>query len=251
MKPIRRAIIVDDEEDARFALRALLNAHPEVEIVGEAASVGEASQLFRSLNPNLIFLDVQMPKRNGFALLPELHPVPDIIFVTAYDCFAVQAFEVNAVDYLVKPIHPRRLALSLMRLDSPYRRRAKPFAQNDAIFLYSDREMRVVSAAEITYIEAEHNYTLVHLISHKAILVRRKISEWLRLLPAEMFWRADRFTILNLSAIRSILPLSGYCSEVHFHQSRDIAQLRLLASRRLRKIMQKSSLTNSLQEPND
>lgn len=249
MNPIHRALIVDDEDDARAKLRKLLASHPEVEVVGEAGEVAEALRLFQSLKPNLIFLDVQMPKKNGFALLPELQPVPDIIFVTAYDCFAVKAFEVNAVDFLVKPIHPERLALSLMRLARPTRRKAKPFTRDDSIFLYSDHEVRVVSASEITHIEAEHNYTRVHLTSHKAMLVRRKISEWIRLLPAEIFWRVDRFTIINLPAIKEIRPLPQHHSAVHFHQSSEIAELRLFASRRLRKAVRESALTKPLEVP--
>lgn len=109
----RRALMVEDEDDAREYLRGLLKAHPDVEIVGEAENVTEAIGKFKELKPDLIFLDVQMPKRDGFSLLPELRPAPDIIFVTAYDTFAVKAFEVNAVDFLLKPISAERLALAL------------------------------------------------------------------------------------------------------------------------------------------
>ncbi len=154
----RRALIVDDEAPARELLSILLASHPEVRIVGKAASVSEASAQFQALTPDLIFLDVQMPKKDGFSLLPELSPLPDIIFVTAYDNFAVKAFEVNAVDYLVKPIREDRLALALMRLFTPAERKAKPYTQDDRIFLYTDQELRVVVAQEITLIEAEGNY---------------------------------------------------------------------------------------------
>lgn len=180
MTPLRRALIVDDEDDARASLRQLLASHPEVEIVGEAGDVPEALRLFRSLNPNLIFLDVQMPKRDGFALLPELQPLPDIIFVTAYDCFAVKAFEVNAVDFLVKPIHPERLEVSLARLVRPVRRNAKPFTRDDSVFLYSDHELRVVAVTDVLHIRAYQNYGRVQTAHGKPILVRRKMREWKR-----------------------------------------------------------------------
>ncbi|HRJ72707.1 MAG TPA: response regulator, partial [Terrimicrobiaceae bacterium] len=104
-------MIVEDEEDAREFLRSLLKAHPEVQIVGEAENVTEAIAKFKALKPDLIFLDVQMPKRDGFSLLPELRPAPDVIFATAFDTFAVKAFEVNAADFLLKPISADRLAL--------------------------------------------------------------------------------------------------------------------------------------------
>lgn len=125
----RRALIVEDEEDAREFLRGLLKCHPEVEVVGEAENVTEAIAKFNTLKPDLVFLDVQMPKRDGFSLLPELRPAPDIIFATAFDTFAVKAFEVNAADFLLKPISADRLALALSRLDSRTPRKAKPFGE--------------------------------------------------------------------------------------------------------------------------
>lgn len=193
----RRALMVEDEDDAREYLRGLLKAHPDVEIVGEAENVTEAIGKFKELKPDLIFLDVQMPKRDGFSLLPELRPAPDIIFVTAYDTFAVKAFEVNAVDFLLKPISAERLALALARLDLGAPRKAKRFAHDDRVFLYSDLEVRVVLAASITHIEAEENYSRVHMANHEPMLVRRTMAEWKRLLPRKYFLRVDRSTLVN------------------------------------------------------
>lgn len=242
MKP-RRTLIVDDEPLARTALRELLAAHPEIEIVGEAGSANEALALHQKLRPDLVFLDVQMPKKDAFGLLPDLVPVPDIIFVTAYDYFAVKAFEVNAVDFLMKPILPERLKLSLFRLARPVKREAKPFAKDMPIFLYANREMRVVTAMEITNINAEHNYSRVHLATHKPMMVLRKISEWKRLLPPEFFLRIDRSNILNLSAIREIVSQPHLCAEVRFQNSTEVLKLGLLAARRLRKAMLNFSQT--------
>lgn len=235
MKPIRRALIVDDESAARESLRTLLLTHPEVEIVGEAADVTEAITQFEMLRPDLIFLDVQMPRRDGFSLLPNLRPLPEIIFVTAYDCFAVKAFEVNAVDYLVKPIRPDRLGLALMRLASSDKRRAKPFSEEDRVFLYSDLEVKVVKANEITHIEAEGNYCRVHIADHKPVLVRRKMVEWTRLLPAKTFQRVNRSTIINVTAVREVQPQSAHHTAVTFADSSAPIRLCRLASRRLRK----------------
>src|SRR5580765_713842 len=110
-----RALIIDDERLARNGLRRLLAAHPDVEIVGEAANADEALQAIRVLDPDLIFLDVEMPGRNGFELLQDLEDVPVTIFTTAYDQYAVRAFEASALDYLVKPISQERLEASLAR----------------------------------------------------------------------------------------------------------------------------------------
>ena len=232
---MKRALIVDDEDDAREFLRGLLKAHPEIEIVGEVSNVTEAIAQFNALKPNLIFLDVQMPKRDGFSLLPELRPVPDIIFVTAYDTFAVKAFEVNAVDFLLKPISADRLALALSRLDLRAPRKAKPFEHSDHIFLYSDLEVRVVLATEITHIEAEQNYCRVHLANHEPMLVRRTLAEWKRLLPGKYFLRVNRSTLINLYAVRDIVPLPSHHTVVSFAGERGTIELSRLPSRRLRK----------------
>ncbi len=233
----RRTLIVDDEPLARTALRELLAAHPEIEIVGEAGSASEALALHQELRPDLVFLDVQMPKKDAFALLPDLVPVPDIIFVTAYDYFAVKAFEVNAVDFLMKPILPERLNMALARLDKPANRKAKPFSKDMPIFLYANREMRVVTSMEITHIKAEHNYSRVHLLTHKPMMMFRRISEWKRLLPPEFFFRIGRSNILNLSLIREIVTHRNLCAEVRFQNSPEVVKLGLLASRNLRKAM--------------
>jgi len=235
MMPLRRALIVDDEDDARAKLRKLLAAHPEVEIVGEADSVTEAITQFHAHRPNLIFLDVQMPKRGGFSLLPELRPAPEIIFVTAYDVFAVKAFEVNAADFLLKPIQPDRLALALAGLARRAPRKAKPFAHDDRVFLYSDHETRVVLATDITHIEADQNYCRVHMAKHEPILVRRTMAEWRRLLPERHFLRVNRSTLINLFRVENISPLPHHHTRVSFVGGGSTIELSRIPSRRLRK----------------
>lgn len=231
----RRALIVEDNDDAREFLVGLLRFHPEVEVVGEAANVPDAIAQFKAHRPNLIFLDVQLPKRDGFSLLPELRPVPDIIFTTAYDTFAVKAFEVNAVDFLLKPICADRLALSLSRLDRRAARKAGPFAHDDRVFLYSDLEMRVVLATDITHIEAVQNYSRVHLTEHEPMLVRRTMGEWKRLLPDKYFLRVNRSFLINLYAVKEIIPLPNHHSTVTFGGGRSTIELSRIPSRRLRK----------------
>src|SRR6187402_3915639 len=111
-----RALIVDDERLARKELMKLLEDHPMIEIVGEAMNAEEANQMVNDLNPDLLFLDIQMPGKTGFQLLEELDAVPLVVFTTAYDEFALKAFEVNALDYLLKPIEPKRLADAIQKL---------------------------------------------------------------------------------------------------------------------------------------
>lgn len=230
-----RVLIVDDEAAARKDLRELLSAYSEIHVVAEADCVSDAITQYRQFSPDLIFLDVQMPKRDGFSLLPELRPVPKIIFTTAYDCFAVKAFEVNAVDFLVKPISPERLELALGRLGQPSMGRAKPFQRDDYVFLSSDQELRVVSMGTITHIEADQNYSTVHSGGRKSLMVRRSMQEWTRLLPGESFLRVNRSVIVNLLAIREMTFLSLNRISVHFRDSSDALEIGRLSARRLRK----------------
>ena len=111
-----RAIIIDDERLARNELKKLLQEFPEIEVIAEAANANEGIEKIDSLNPDLVFLDIQMPGKTGFDMLAELEKAPDVIFTTAYDDHALKAFEVNALDYLLKPVEPRRLADALQKL---------------------------------------------------------------------------------------------------------------------------------------
>lgn len=235
MKQAKRALIVDDEAPARGFLRTLLAAHPEIQVVGEARNVTEAIEQFRTLRPDLIFLDIQMPKRDGFSLLPELIPVPDIIFVTAYDHFAVKAFEINAVDFLSKPVSADRLAIALTRLTDPVKRKAGPFKPDDCVFLHASREVCVVIAKDISFIEAYHNYSKVHLVHRKPIFMRRTMSEWSKMLPEEIFFRPYRSLIVNCQAITDIIPKPKEHSSVHFTGGQGSVELGRGASRKLRR----------------
>ena len=113
---MHKAIIIDDERLARNELKKLLLDFPDVEVIDEAANAAEGIEKIEALNPDLIFLDIQMPGKTGFAMLQELDKAPHVIFTTAYDEFALKAFEVNALDYLMKPIEPKRLADALQKL---------------------------------------------------------------------------------------------------------------------------------------
>lgn len=207
MKPIElRAIIVDDEAPSRELLQELLAAHPNVQVIGEANSVATAAALCADLRPNLIFLDVQMPDGDGFSLLPKLDPLPAVVFVTAFDEFAVRAFEVNAVDYLSKPVRPDRLAHALQRIiREPRPTHSAALLEDDRIFLHSDARLRVVYVTEISGIEAQENYSLVHLMDGTSSLIRRSMSEWEKVLPKQCFLRTHRSLIVNLQAVKKVV----------------------------------------------
>jgi two-component system, LytTR family, response regulator len=201
-----RALIVDDAVPAREHLTQLLECHCNVKIVGEANSVATAAALSRDLRPNLIFLDVKLPGKDGFSLLSKLDPLPAIIFVTGYDEYAVRAFEVNAVDYLLKPVNPHRLADALQRIIyTPPQTPRKPFLPDDRIFLRNGKKVRVVYVSQISGIEAEENYTDVLISDGSTVFMRRTISEWEELLPKPPFVTPHRSLIVNLQAVGDLV----------------------------------------------
>lgn len=205
MNEILRAIVVDDELPARELMRQMLRNHPNVKLVGEAGSAADAVELFLDMRPDVVFLDVQMPGGDGFSILPKLQPLPAIIFVTAFEEFAVRAFEVNAIDYLLKPVRGERLAAALHRV--VYLPRPSPkerYRPGDRIFLESDSEMRVVFVAEISGIDAEGNYSRVHVTDGSSLFMRRNMAEWEALLPAPPFIRVNRSLILNCRAVEKV-----------------------------------------------
>ncbi|ACB74402.1 LytR/AlgR family response regulator transcription factor [Opitutus terrae] len=239
-----RALIVDDEPPARDLLRRLLAVHADhVEIVGEARSVADAAEKYQRLRPDLVFLDIQMPREDGFALLPRLGaPAPAVIFVTAYDAFAVRAFEVNAVDYLLKPVAPDRLARALARVAAPIATATiapapaiAPLHATDTVFLQSDRGIRTATVAAITHIEAEENYTRVHLTDGPPVLIRRTMAEWESVLPVDLFVRVERSLLLNRAAIQRVDRISRDVAHAHVAGRAGPLALARRASLRLRR----------------
>lgn len=199
-----RTLIIDDEPAARDDLRRLLAAHPEIEIVGEAGRFAEAEELLGTTDYQLVLLDVELRGGTGFELLPRVRPEARVIFVTAHSQYAVRAFEVNAVDYLVKPIAAARLEAALRRVEPSS---APPFAgaltQGDLIHLrIGNGTTRFVPLADIVAIEADENYTAVHLAGGNHLMVRRTLKSWEEALPPAQFVRVHRATIINLARFR-------------------------------------------------
>ena len=195
------ALIVDDERLGRAELRRLLGAHPEVEIVGEARDADQAQALIEQLQPDLLFLDIQMPGRSGFELLAQLDRVPLVIFTTAYDDYALRAFEVNALDYLLKPVSPERLAAALARAAL---RKARPVMEGrQRIFVKDGERCWFVTLSDVALFESEGNYTRLHFGGNRP-LVLRSLTYLEERLDQAVFFRASRKHIINLRFVDAI-----------------------------------------------
>lgn len=204
-----KALLIDDERLARNELRRLLTAHTDVEIVGEAVDVEDALEKYESLKPDLLFLDVQMPGADGFTLLERLEgATPHVIFTTAYDEFAVKAFEFNALDYLLKPVDPSRLGAALEKLrlravsDTAPRTR---LSLDDKVFVREGDQCWFVPVKNIRLLESEGNYTRVYFDENKPQLFRSLTAMEERLEPKH-FFRANRKQVINLAWVESIEP---------------------------------------------
>lgn len=201
-----KALLIDDERLARLELRRLLGAHPAIEIAGEAANAEEAEVLIESLQPEVLFLDVQMPGRSGFDLLASLDRAPRTIFVTAYDEHALRAFEVSAIDYLLKPVAPDRLAAAVQRLlsgDGAAPAAATRIPGTQQIFVRDGERCWFVRLADIALFESEGNYTRLCFAGHRP-LIPRSLSYLEARLDPEIFFRASRRHIVNLRMIEAI-----------------------------------------------
>ncbi|HNX05243.1 MAG TPA: LytTR family DNA-binding domain-containing protein [Opitutales bacterium] len=209
-----RALIVDDERLARVELRRLLEAHPEVEIVGEASDVAEAREAVEKLVPDLVFLDVQMPGGTGFDLLETLEDaLPEIIFVTAFDEHALKAFEFNALDYLLKPVDPARLTEAVQRArgriskrfdeSEPHPQPTSRLSAEDRVFLRDGDRCWLLPLRDIVLFESDGNYTNVRFGGNCAMLPRSLSSMEERLDPS-LFFRANRSQIINIHKVKGV-----------------------------------------------
>jgi two-component system LytT family response regulator len=192
------ALIIDDERIARQELKRLLSAHSDIEIVGEAGTGKRALELIPQLAPDVIFLDVQMPGMSGFELLEHLDDVPQVIFTTAYDEYALKAFEVSALDYLVKPVAPARLSVAIAKL-RPRQDRMRP----ERVFVKEGERCWLVRVSDIFLLESEGNYTRLHFGNERPLIYRSLATLEERLDPT-VFFRAGRKCILNLKWVENV-----------------------------------------------
>ena len=217
MNPLK-ALIVDDERLARADLKSLLSRHAEIEVVGEADDVSSAARRVEEVKPDVIFLDIQMPGESGFDLLERIETDARVIFVTAHDEFAIRAFEVNALDYLLKPIHPDRLAKALDRLMSgemPTPAKDRKLACDDRLFLMVGNRFKFLRIGTIISITAAGDYSEVLTADKKKGLTLKTLGEWEARLPEQSFARIHRSAIVNLEAVERVEEWFNYSFRVY------------------------------------
>ncbi|MEO8733873.1 MAG: LytTR family DNA-binding domain-containing protein [Flavobacteriales bacterium] len=203
-----KALIIDDERLARKELMRMLEPFEQITVVGEAANADEAEQQVAALQPDLLFLDINMPGRDGFELLEALDPAPQVVFVTAYDEHAVKAFEVNALDYLLKPIDPARLEAAISKLSQHGDEQTMPrdkLGPEDRIFLKDGEKCWFVALKDVRLFESEGNYVRVRFDVNKP-LVLRSLNNLEKKLDPHIFFRANRKQMINLSFVDKIEP---------------------------------------------
>lgn len=234
----RRALLIDDEPLARLELRRLLGTTPRVEIAGEAGTMNDARALLGRADYDLVFLDIQLRGGSGFDLLDSVRPDAQVVFVTAYDRFALRAFEVNALDYLLKPVSGPRLMATLQRLGearalavapaAPVAAAGQRLTMDDRVFVKTDGTTRFVPVAAICGVRSAENYTELMLEGGQTLLVLRTLKSWEETLPEAQFVRIHRQVLVNLSRVKKIERRGD--DEVLFHL--DCGAAPLAASRR-------------------
>ena len=200
-----KALLVDDERLARAGLRRLLEEHADVVVVGEAQNGEDAAQKIRRLQPDVVFLDIEMPGQDGLELLEDLEDVPPVVFTTAYQEYAVRAFEVSALDYLVKPIVPERLSAALDKVRKLTSESQAMPRRPRHVFLRDGKHCWIVLMREIRLLESVGNYTRVHFANNSPLIYKSLNTLESRLDP-NLFFRASRSHIINLQEIKSVEP---------------------------------------------
>ena len=205
-----RALIIDDERLARKELISLLSNYTKIEIVGEAINADDAQEKIAALNPELLFLDIQMPGKNGFELLESLDIVPKVIFITAYDEYALKAFEVSALDYLLKPIRKERLDECIQKIvaddikdKEEAQNQAYKLGLNDRVFVKDGEKCWFVRLSDVRLFESDGNYIKVYFDNVKP-MIHKSLNALDKKLDDRAFFRASRKHIINLSWVDSI-----------------------------------------------
>jgi two-component system LytT family response regulator len=216
MTKILQALLINDEPLARMELRRLLQAHPHVAVAGEAGTVTDARARLSRPDYDLVFLDVQLRGGSGFDLLDSVRPEAQVVFVTAYDRFALRAFEVNALDYLLKPVAAVRLAATMQRLgDGPAPAAATPvpptaatpaqrLTAEDRVYVRTGSVTRFVAVSAICAVRSCENYTELLLAGGETVMVLRTLKSWEELLPESLFVRIHRQALVNLARVKRI-----------------------------------------------
>ena len=233
MKNIK-AVIVEDSRLARNELKELIKAHKEIEIVGEAENVDEGYELINKTNPDLLFLDINMPEKDGFELLEMLDEVPTTIFTTAFDEYAIKSFEYNAFDYLLKPINQKRFSKSIEKVLENTNETAEETTNDNAlsldkqIFIKDGEKCWLVKIQDISLFEIVGNYTRVFFDGNKP-MIYKSLAQIEEKLPNDVFFRANRQQIINIQHVKKVVSWfngklkiemnSGYEVEISRRQS--------------------------------
>jgi two-component system, LytTR family, response regulator len=212
------ALIVDDEWLVRAELKQLLADHPEINVEGEAGSVAQAAEQLAARSFDVIFLDIQMPGALGFELLEHTKVTARIIFITAYDQYAIKAFEVNALDYLLKPIQRDRLGKAIERLSSrppaAEQRRTK-LGREDVAYVMVSGSLKFLQVSQIRCIIAGGNYSYLYYQDRKRELVAKSLQDWQEILPEEYFLRIHRSTLVNFEFVERVEKCKNYSHLVY------------------------------------
>lgn len=204
-----KTIIIDDERLAREEVKRALSNFKEFEVIGEASYVDEAVTLIEALKPDLIFLDIHMPEKSGFDLLEELTKVPQVVFTTAYNQYAVKAFELNALDYLVKPLREERFAKTIEKVKQELIGNTEVASvvlpMNQKIFIREGEKCHFIPLTDIHFIESLENYARLHFGQEKA-MIKRSLNLLAEKLDPKIFFRVNRSQIINLHYIKEIHP---------------------------------------------
>jgi len=215
------AILVDDERLARKELRSMLAEHEIIDVVGEAETVAQAAELVRAKKPDVVFLDIQLPGETGFDLLEKISTACQIIFVTAFDAYAIRAFEVNALDYLLKPINPARLGQAIERLmihDSASVAPVRALEYEDRLFIEVDEHSRFLKVSDIIVISAMGDYSQIFSCDGQKSLVLKPLKDWEERLPAKHFTRIHRSTIININYVERVESWFNRSYRIHIRQ---------------------------------
>lgn len=206
-----KACIVDDSRLARAELRRLLEAFEFVTIIGEAANADQAVEVIESNEVDLLLLDIQMPEKDGFQLLEELDSVPHVVFVTAYDEYAVRAFEVNALDYLTKPVNPKRLEEALSKVKNSLVEipaNEELLQEESRVFVKDGERCWFVRVGDIFMMESNGNYAKVYFDDEQP-MIHKSLNYLENRLDPDLFFRANRSQLINLKQIRQVDPWFG------------------------------------------
>ncbi len=253
-----RVVIADDEPLARENMRDMLSAHPEVAVVGEADTVSETREILIKMRPDAVFLDIQMPGGTGFDALAGLEAPVNVVFVTAYDTFAIRAFQVNAIDYLLKPVDRKLLAGAIQRLmanaaSSSAQELSNPakhpaFAIDDDVLVHQQSVYAMIPLKTLSAIRAYRNYTEVIDMQARTHLFRRSIKDWANRLPNPPFLQLDRSLIINTDAL-SGWRSSGRNLDLAFQHGPKTLQLGRTASDRFKKFVECNRVATGQLEP--